>query len=58
MMLVALQHVIYERPPPGTLQRGLVALPRWPTTMLVLVGVVAMVGWYLRERYRSGTKPR
>ncbi|MFO0648644.1 MAG: hypothetical protein U0326_20550 [Polyangiales bacterium] len=52
-LLVAWQRVVYERPPAGTLQRGLVALPRAPTVAVVLVAVVALLTWSLRARHRA-----
>jgi hypothetical protein len=51
-MLLAWQRVVYERPPPASLRRGLVALPRGVTAALVLVALVALLAWALRRRYR------
>ncbi len=48
--LVAVQRVVYERPPEGSLQRGLFAVPRAPTVALVLVAVAAILAWTLRQR--------
>lgn len=42
-LLLALQRVVYTRPPEGTLQRGLVSLPRWPVVLAVLAAVAAVV---------------
>lgn len=52
LVLVALQRVVYERPPPGALRRGIVALPRAPTAALVVLAVVALAAWALHRRFR------
>lgn len=51
-MLFAWQGVVYERPPAGTLQRGVFAVPRAPAVALVLAAVVALLAWTLRTRLR------
>jgi hypothetical protein len=51
------QRVVYERPSAGTLQRGLVAMPRGLTVAFVLIAVVALVGYALRERVRARRTP-
>ncbi len=54
---IAWQRVVYERPPAGTLQRGLVALPRWPTVVVVLVAVAALIALSLRARFGARRPP-
>lgn len=50
-LLLALQRVVYERPPAGVLRRGLVALPRAPTVVAVVALTALLVGYALRARY-------
>ncbi len=57
-LLAGWQRVVYERPPPNTLQRGLVALPRGPTVVVVIVAVVALLAYSLRKRATHPSKPR
>ncbi len=52
-LLAAWQRVVYERPPPEPLRRGLVALPRAATAAVVLAAVTLLLAYALRERYRN-----
>lgn len=52
-VLAAWQRVVYERPPAGSLQRGVVALPRVPTAVAVTVAVVAVLALLVRARRRA-----
>ncbi len=57
-LLAGWQRVVYERPPPNTLQRGLIALPRGPTVVVVIVAVVALLAYSLRKRATHPSQPR
>jgi hypothetical protein len=54
-----LQRIVYERPPPNELRRGLIALPPTPTTLVVVFLLMALVGAALRAhlRHTKSTKP-
>jgi Mn2+/Fe2+ NRAMP family transporter len=56
-LIANLQQVVYERPPPGELRRGLIALPPTPTTLVVVFFLTALVGATLRAHLRQ-TKPK
>ncbi len=49
-LLLAAQRVVYERPPAGTLQRGLIALPRLPVTLAVIAALIALALTVARRR--------
>jgi hypothetical protein len=49
---LAWQRVVYERPPQGTLMRGLFSFPPAPVAALVLAAVAAAVGSSLARRRR------
>ncbi|MFO0630487.1 MAG: hypothetical protein U0325_33340 [Polyangiales bacterium] len=49
-LLLALQRVVYERPPAHTLQRGLLALPRAPVVVAVILAFAALAVSVVRRR--------
>lgn len=51
-VLFALQRVVYTRPPAGSLQRGLLSLPRWPVAAAVVLALAAVAAIVARRRAR------
>lgn len=51
-VLFALQRVVYTRPPAGSLQRGLLSLPRWPVAVAVVLALAAVAAIVARRRAR------
>lgn len=49
-LLLALQRVVYERPPANTLQRGLLSLPRAPVVLVVVLALAALAVSVARRR--------
>lgn len=49
-LLLALQRVVYERPPANTLQRGLLSLPRAPVVLAVILALTALAVSVARRR--------
>jgi hypothetical protein len=49
-LLLALQRVVYERPPANTLQRGLLSLPKVPVVLAVILALTALAVSVARRR--------
>lgn len=50
---LAWQRVVLERPPAGTLRRGIVSLPAAPAAALIVVALLAILGVTLARQRRA-----